>query len=119
MPIYFPIWTIVVVHGGTGANINKLFKLQKRAVRVIMDTNYNHPTKELFRSLHIMTLPDRIIYKNMCLVFKSLKRLVPLYMTEMFQYVNRCRSCVTRASSRNNLDVLRGKLNFVCKINGQ
>ena len=96
---------------GTSANIYKLFKLQKRAVRIMMDSDYNYPTKELFRYLHIMPLPDRIKYKNMCLVFKSLKHMVPSYMTDMFRFVNQRHSRVTRASSQNMLDVPRAKLN--------
>ena len=58
-----------------------------------------------------MPLPDRILYKNMCLVFKSLKGTAPLYLTEMFQYVNQRHSRVTRASSQNKLIIPRAKLN--------
>ena len=79
----------------------------------MMDFNYNYSTKELFKSLHIMPLPDRITYKNMCLVFKSLKCMVPSYTTEMFQFVNQHHSHTTRASSQNKLDVTRAKLNVV------
>jgi hypothetical protein len=97
---------------GMSAHTNKLYKLQKRAIRIIMEAKYNHPTKDLFTALHIMPLPDRIKYKNMCLVFKSLKKLVPSYMTDMFKYVNQSHSRLTRASTQNKLYIPKAKLNI-------
>ena len=64
------------------ANIDKIFKLQKRAARIILDEqNVMTPSIVLFNKLKWMPMPDYFIYrKAIYLVFKSLNQLVPEYL---------------------------------------
>lgn len=46
----------------TGSNISQLHKIQKKAVRAIMNAPYDSHTEPLFKELNLYPLPD--IYKN-------------------------------------------------------
>ena len=54
--------------GNTNKNeINKLYKIQKRAIRIISNSNYREHTLHLFKQLHI--LPIQLLYKHTTLPF--------------------------------------------------
>ncbi len=71
-----------------------IFKLQKRAARMIYDLPTGTPTAPLLKQLNWMPLMDRIKYRKAVMVFKSLNGLAPQYMKELFQFVGEvsCRS---------------------------
>ena len=78
------------------ANVEKLYKLQKRAGRMIFDLPTKTATEPLFKRLKWMTIMDRIKYRKVQLVYKSLHGLAPDYMKSMFRYVHevsRTRTC--------------------------
>ena len=52
---------------GNSVHISKLFKLQKRAVRIIDRKSYKYHTDPLFKSLNILKLPD--LYNLQILLF--------------------------------------------------
>ena len=56
------------------ANIDKVFKLQKRAARIILnEQNVMTPSIVLFNKLKCMPMPDYFVYRKVILVFKSLE----------------------------------------------
>ena len=63
--IYFALIHIHLSYGilawGNSTSVNKLFKLQKRAVRIIMHMPYRAHTDPLFKSLNILKIHD--LYK--------------------------------------------------------
>ena len=88
---------------GASPFMKRLYKIQKRAIRVICDARYNASTEDLFKSMYIMPLPDRIFYKNICMVFKCLNNLAPQYMDSLFTIINHRR--VTRSTAQNLLEI--------------
>ncbi len=76
------------------AQLERLFKLQKRAARMIYNLPTRTPTGPLLKQLNWMPLMDRIKYKKAVMVFKSLNGLAPQYMKNLFQFVGEvsCRS---------------------------
>ncbi len=72
----------------THAQLGRLFKLQKRAARMIYDLPSRTPTKPLLNKLGWMPLTDRVQYRNSLMVYKSLKGLAPQYMAKMYKFVH-------------------------------
>ena len=71
-----------------------MFKLQKRAVRLITDEHYRAHTKDLFSKLNITPIHDRVNFRMVCTVHKALLNQMPEYIANMFE-------CKTRTATRN------------------
>ena len=94
------------------ANIDKIFKLQKRAARIILnEQNVMTPSIVLFNKLKWMPMPDYFVYRKAILVFKSLNQLVPEYLN-IFKYVHQVSTRSTRQSSQNLLYVPKSKSEY-------
>lgn len=79
------------------ANIEKLYKLQKRAARMVYDLPTRTPTEPLLAKLNWMSLMDRVKFRKVIMVYKSLNGLAPTYMRDMFKLV----SDVSQRDTRN------------------
>ena len=66
------------------AEIHQLQKLQNRASRIITGSNYDAPSKPLIESLGWKTINDMIQFESRVMVFKSLNRLTPKYLSDLF-----------------------------------
>jgi len=88
---------------GSG-QVQKLYKLQKRAARMIFDLPTQTPTKPLFQKLKWMTIMDRTKYRKSLMVYKSLNGLAPQYMKDMYKFVS---DVNTRDSTRLSDDKLQ------------
>ncbi len=100
---------------GNSPHINKLLKAKKRAARVILDVrDFQTPSSKMFKSLNLMPLKDRVTYRKACMMYKSLNGLAPVYMSEMFKYVDERYSRDTRTSARSNLSLPSGKHKDIC-----
>ena len=85
------------------ANIDKIFKLQKRAARIILnEQNVMTPSIVLFNKLKWMPMPDYFVYRKASLVLKSLNQLVSEYLN-IFKHVHQVSTRSTRQSSPNLL----------------
>lgn len=76
LQIYFALFQSVlsynIVLWGSGVNnINRLFILQKRALRVIFNLGPSESCRDIFKSYNIMTLPGLYIYNCIKLVYNS------------------------------------------------
>ena len=91
-----PVWC-------TSPNIDKIFKLQKRAARIILDENMSTQTRELFSKLNWITIEDLTKYRRAIIVFKALSGLAPDYISNMFKSVNKVHSRNTRAALSEKL----------------
>jgi hypothetical protein len=94
------------------ANIDKIFKLQKRAARIILnEQNVMTPSIVLFNKLKWMPMPDYFVYRKAILVFKSLNQLVPEYLN-IFKYVHQVSTRSTIQSSQNLLYIPKSKSEY-------
>jgi hypothetical protein len=58
--------------------INSLFKLQKKAIRIIANAKFNAHTEPLFKQLEILPLPDLISFFNLQFMHRFIYNLLPL-----------------------------------------
>ena len=80
------------------SNVDRLFKLQKRAARIILGVrDVLTPTHTLLRQLKWMPLLDYFIFRKLILTFKVLHQMTPEYLN-VFKYVHEVHTRVTRQS---------------------
>ena len=76
-----------------GSCSERIFKLQKKAVRVITNSKYNSHTDALFKKLYILKIQDDKKVQEICFYYKFCHNLLPKYFSENF---------VKRMNSRRN-----------------
>ncbi len=93
------------------ANLDRLFKLQKRTARKIFDLPTQTPTAPLLAKLKWMSLIDRVLYHKAVMVYKLLNGLAPGYMQDIFKYVTDVHVRSTRNAGKRKL-YLPGEKNW-------
>ncbi len=64
--------------------IDPLFKIQKKALRIIHCAKYRANTNQLFINAKILKLQDTIDYKTLQMTYKAVKKIHPLNLQELF-----------------------------------
>lgn len=98
----------IILWGGSAEAVS-LFRLQKKAIRLITKSGYLDHCRPLFVSLHILTLPSLYIYYTLCAIHKnrgvySLNSDFHNYNTRGANYIRPSGFRLTR-SVKNTLDV--------------
>ena len=75
---------------GADPHVDRVFKLQKKAVRILTKAKYNAHCVPLFRALKIMTLPSLFVFVNLLYAKRNLSK---------FQIVEEIHSHNTRSAS--------------------
>ena len=83
------------------ANLGRLLKLQKRATRIILKSDFDTSSASMFQELGWMRVESRINYNKAVLTYKALNNMTPDYITPMPQAHSRN----LRSSERNELYV--------------
>ena len=68
--------------------IQSLFILQKRAIRICLNTNYKCHTKPLFYQLRSLNVFDIIDLNSLVFMYKALHNLLPTNLLSYFKKVN-------------------------------
>ena len=63
---------------------NILNKCLKRAARIILQYAFLTPSADMFSKLNWLSFSERVKYRKSTLVFKSVNRMTPRYMTNLF-----------------------------------
>ena len=93
------------VWGNTSkSNLQRIYKLQKRAGRVILGVDITFPSRCLLTTLHWLPIDFRINYFIAVQTFKILHGLAPDYLNQ-FSYVSEMYPFNTRSASNANLYV--------------
>ena len=79
------------------SNIQKIYKIQKKAIRVITKSKYNDHTAPLFESLNIMTYENILKYNKLIFMHSIEFNYAPSSFNEVW----------TKNTQRNNLYKLR------------
>ncbi len=90
------------------AQLERLFKLQKRAARMIYNLPTRTRTAPFLKQLNWMPLMDRIKYRKAVMVFKFLNGLAHQYMKDLFQFVGEVSCYSTRNSDKTKLYLTPG-----------
>ena len=67
-------------------HLDKLMKLQKRAIRIIMKKPFYHPTNALFVELNLLKLKDIITEQKIIILSKFVSHSLPCAISSLFQY---------------------------------
>lgn len=78
------IWSNVAT-----STISTLFKLQKKAIRIITNSRYNAHTEPLFKKLRVLPLPDLISYINLQFMHRFTFNLLPVSFQNTWIYNDR------------------------------
>ena len=86
-------------------NMNRLLKLQKRAARIILQADFMTPSKQMFQKLGWLTFTKRVQYHTCVMVFKSLNRLAPEYLTNLLTRQSETHSRNLRSNDKYMLKI--------------
>ena len=89
--------------------LNRIVKLQKRAARLILDTDFLAPSAPLFEKLGWMTVYNRITYHKCVLIFKCLNDEAPSYLIEKTNYISQSNHYQLRSAVSGDLCVPKSK----------
>ena len=111
--LVFPHFTYcsTVWHGFRADHINKLYKLQKRAARVITGSSYDIRSTNIFETLNWRPIKDNLDERDLVMIFKALKGLVPDYLMQTIN-LNENGNYQLRSNNRN-IYLPKPKTNFL------
>ena len=86
-----------------GFERNRIFKLQKRALRIMTNSKYNAHTEPLFKELVMLKVSD--IFDAQCMKFwyKFVNKSLPEYLATMFTFNNELYQIETRGQNQLHL----------------
>ena len=103
--LYFGLIQSAIDYWGstTVSNIDKVYKLQKRAMRVVLGVAFDCPSHFIFDAMNVLSVRQRIVYFTCVLVFKCLEGNAPSYLTNNFYAMNQVHDYQTRAAANQVL----------------
>ena len=93
--------------GTSDANLERVLKLQKRAARIILQTDYSTPSLEMFAELGWQPVYQRLAFNKAIFTYKALNGQTPEYITNLLKPVAETRDRHLRSSSNGTLAVPR------------
>ncbi|XP_072023050.1 uncharacterized protein [Amphiura filiformis] len=93
--------------GCNSSNITRLQRLQNRAARIIFQVARRHSTTPLLASLHWLPVKDRIAFKTLLYIFKSLNDQAPSYLTDCITIYESGRPGLRSAADTTRLAIPR------------
>ena len=95
------------------SQIQRIYRLQKRAARIILNAHYLRPTLILFKQLNWITFYDRILYQKAALVHKIVNNQTPNYINNLFSFVRDVTTRAQRSANHNKLYVPKPKSSYL------
>ena len=102
--IYYGIFSAHLTYGsqvwcqGNNTNVNRITKLQNRAIRIINRAAFYEPVDILYKNKHILKIKSLIELQNALFVYDSLNNNLPIVFNEMFELVSNTAYRKTRRS---------------------
>ena len=97
-----------VVWGNTTAiNLDKIYGLQKRALRTLFELSIDFPSNALFSTFNVMSIRQRIFYFMALLSFKCMNGYAPQYLSNLFTPQSNVHDYFTRSTTRKDCHVPR------------
>ena len=93
----------------SSSHIERLINLQKRAARIILRTDFNTPSQEMFQELGWSPVPNRISYNKAVLTYRALNNLTPAYITNLLKPMSQVHSLNLRSSKNGSLYVPKSR----------
>ena len=86
-----------------GFEWNRIFKLQKRALRIMTNSIYNAHTEPLFKELEMLKVSDMFDVQCMKFWYKFVNKSLPEYFGTMFTFIDESYQIEIRAQNRLHL----------------
>ena len=86
-----------------GFEWNRIFKLQKRALRIMTNSKYNAHTEPLFKELEMLKVKNIFDVQCMKLWYKFVNKSLPEYFSTMFTFNNELYQIETRGQNQLHL----------------
>lgn len=105
--VYFGVFEPILRFGlpfwgnGNAGDLDRLFKIQKRALRILNNANYRQTCRPLFINSRIMTLTNLFIFETSLLIFKNLSEINKC--KDIHNYATRSCSNLTLEKPNNEL----------------
>ena len=96
---------------GNATTSDRIYKLQRRAGRIITDSEYRAPSEPLLEQLYWLPLPERVKYRQSQLVYKAVNGLAPDYMCALFTPISNISTRTTRSNKSGDLYVPTARTN--------
>ena len=105
----------------SASNIERLTKLQKRAARIILRTDFHTPSERMFKELGWSSVPNRIKYNKSSigvppyttnkavLTYRALNNLTLEYISQLLQPMSQVHSLSLRSSENGSLYVPKSR----------
>ena len=93
--------TYGILAWGNSASANSLFKLQKKAIRMLNNKKYNSHTEPLFKLNNILTLKDQYTFEVLTFMFDFINTKLPVSFNNLYSRLNR-----EGIGTRQSLDIL-------------
>ena len=112
-PILFTIYnSLIMPHLLYGINLwgaqcKKLEKLQKRAVRVILNSKYNAHTEPIFKELRLLKLQDLCALHDLKFCYKFSNNMLPVYFDTIFTRNSDNHNFPTRNADNFQIPIVR------------
>ena len=100
---------MVWAHGSSTA-INKLFLMQKRAIRIVSNVRWDAHTAPLFKKLHILTIFEINKLQIACFMYRIYNNNVPSFFSNMFCVNSNVHCHYTRQSKNYHINSCRTTL---------
>ena len=83
--------------------LERLYKIQKRAIRIVFNVNYKASTSLLFSKNNIFTLDKLLLFNRGVYMYKILNNLAPNYLYDIFSKCTNVGGKNLRSCSHKNL----------------
>jgi len=88
------------------SSINKIFKMQKNAIRIIHGANYNAHTEPIFKKLEILPLPDLITFAQLQFMHRYVNNMLPSSFSGKWEYAGNRNIGINNMQLRHNKDLI-------------
>ena len=112
--LVYPFLTYgLIVWGNTyETTIKPVFVIQKRAVRVMTFSNFDHHSSPLFKALEILKISDLVTYLIAIYMYKFHNQLLPGVLVSFFTKVDAVHSYNTRHSAKQTYYSPKARTNY-------
>ena len=90
--------------------IDKLNKLQKRAIRCIYKKPYSYPSNRLFKQAKILKIEDMYKLENLKFMFRYYTKLLPKHLQSFFTINSNIHQYQTRHNDQIHLETINSSL---------
>ena len=98
----------VIWSAASGASIEHLNRLQKRAARIIC-TDYDTPSVDMFKNLGGLSMPDRLNYNEALLTYRAIHNMSPDYISNLVRSMFEIHMLNLRSSPKGLLYVPKAR----------